>query len=382
MNFIILMGFVSLFGDITYEGSRSVTGPFLGMLGASAAAVGLIAGIGEFLGYALRMASGLLADRTKAYWPLTILGYGLLLFVPLLALTNHWLLAASFIILERMGKAVRSPARDTILSFATKEVGRGWGFGIHEAMDQIGAVVGPLIFTAVFFLKGGYRQGFGFLWIPALLTLALVLTARSRLPLPQKMEEALTEEPQSGLSPVFWLYTVFTFLSVAGFANFAVISYHFKMGAVVPEGQIPLFYCLAMAVDGVTALVIGKTYDKVGLKSLIFLPLLTLLVPFLAFSQNYGLALASAVVWGAVMGMHETIMRAAIADLTHLKKRGFGYGVFNTCYGAALFAGAFITGLLYQRHRGFISVYVVLTQFCSLIFLGRLFGKSRLPHAR
>ena len=166
LQFIFLLGIVSLFGDITYEGARSVAGPYLPSLGASALAVGLVGGIGEFLGYALRLVSGFIADRTKAYWPLTIIGYGLLCAIPLMAITNNWALAALFLILERAGKGIRAPARDAILSHATKQVGRGLGFGIHEAIDQIGAVIGPLIFSAVAFSRGGYREGFMILSIP------------------------------------------------------------------------------------------------------------------------------------------------------------------------------------------------------------------------
>lgn len=370
MQFIILMGFASLFGDITYEGARSITGPYLGVLGASAAMVGLVAGIGEFLGYALRMVSGFLADRTKAYWPLTFLGYGLMFSIPLLALANHWQLAAVFIILERVGKAVRSPARDTILSYATKQVGRGWGFGIHEAMDQIGAVLGPLVFTAAFILKGGYKQGFAALWIPAALTIAVLLIAVNKVPSPEKMEEEHVpgdEDKNNGkLPPIFWLYTLFTFLCVAGFANFALIGFHFSAKGIVPGAQIPLFYCLAMAVDGIAALIVGKTYDKIGLKSLILLPLLTLPIPFFAFSKSYYFALASVVLWGAAMGIHETIMRAAIADLTHIKKRGFAYGIFNTAYGLAWFTGSALMGLLYGVSIAYICVFVIVMEFASL----------------
>lgn len=371
MQFIILMGFVSLFGDITYEGARSITGPYLGMLGASAAVVGLVAGIGEFLGYALRMVSGFFADRTKAYWPLTFLGYGLLVSIPLLAFTNHWQLAALFIILERVGKAVRSPARDTILSYATKEVGRGWGFGIHEAMDQIGAITGPLIFSAAFILKGGYRQGFSILWIPVILTLVVLFRAKGQVPAPEKMEE-LAQASERGskesekLSTLFWLYTLFTFLCVTGFANFALISFHFSSKSIVPGAQIPLFYCLAMAVDGVTALIIGKTYDRIGLKALIFLPLLTAPIPFFAFSHSYIFALVSAVLWGAVMGIHETIMRAAIADLTHIKKRGIAYGIFNTAYGLSWFIGSALMGLLYGVSILSICLFVLMMEIASI----------------
>jgi len=387
MQFIILMGVVSLFGDITYEGGRSVTGPYMAFLGASAAIVGFVSGLGEFLGYALRLVSGYFADRTKAYWPLTFFGYGLILAVPFLAFCGNWQAAAVLIILERMGKAVRAPARDAILSYATKEVGRGWGFAVHEAMDQIGAIAGPLLFSVVFFLKGGYRQGFSILFIPAALTLFVLYQAKIRVSHPERLEEGGTlgaeeAKPVQPFSKVFWLYALFTFFCVAGFANFQVLSYHFKIKAVVPDAQIPLFYMIAMAVDGVVALIIGKTYDKIGLKALFALPILTIPIPFLGFSSSYLLALSSVVLWGAVMGIHETIMRAAIADLTHIKKRGTAYGIFNAIYGLAWFLGSVSVGVLYDKAASIIPIFVVATQALSIPFLFFMGRHSLVPTKR
>jgi len=382
-HFIILLGIVSLFGDITYEGARSVTGPYLAVLGASASIVGLVAGIGEFLGYSLRLVSGYFADRTKAYWPITIIGYTLLISVPLLAFAGYWQFAAFLIILERMGKAIRTPARDAMLSHATKQVGRGWGFALHEAVDQIGAIIGPLIFSAVFILKGGYREGFTILWIPAFLTLTILIVARIKVPSPERLEtsEGRTEQDikeKSRLSKVFWFYALFSFLSVAGFANFQLISYHFKVQSIVSDIQIPIFYAIAMGVDALVALIIGKTYDKIGLKSLITIPLLTLPIPFFAFSHSYSLVLISVVLWGAVMGIHETIMRAAIADLTPLERRGFAYGIFNTVYGAAWFFGSTIMGLLYDISISYLILFVILMEVLSLSAFF-LFKKGILP---
>jgi MFS family permease len=383
-QFIIMMGVVSLFGDITYEGARSVTGPFLYTLGANAAVVGLIAGLGEFLGYALRLLSGYWADRTGRYWVFVFLGYGLILAIPLLALAGIWQVAAVFIIVERMGKAIRAPARDTILSYATKEVGRGWGFGIHEAMDQIGAVIGPLAISAVFFLQGGYRSGFAILVIPALVTMAVLFLARRKVPAPEQMEQAhVAQSPVGGKLPsAFWLYTCFAFLSVAGFANFQLLAYHFAIRSIVPLAQIPLLYAIAMGVDAVVALAIGKTYDRVGLVSLIALPLLTIPIPFLGFSGSYALAIGGIVLWGAVMGIQETIMRAAIADLTPIRRRGLAYGIFNTAYGAAWFAGGLVIGALYERSISWVICFAVVMQVIALPLVYLLHRRTRVNRAR
>jgi len=367
--FIILLGIVSLFGDATYEGARSVTGPYLATLGASASIVGLVAGVGEFIGYALRLASGYLADRTKAYWPLTFIGYGLLLSVPLLAFAGYWQLAALLIILERMGKAIRSPARDTMLSYAAKGVGRGWGFAVHEALDQVGAVIGPVVFSLVFLFHGGYREGFTLLWIPALLTLGVLALAKKKVPSPQELEtpEEVSRQNIKGKLPrVFWLYTIFTLFSVAGFANFQLISYHLKVQAIIPDAHIPLIYAIAMGVDALAALLVGKTYDKIGLMSLLTIPLLTLPIPFLAFSYSYSLVLIGVVLWGVVMGIQETIMRAAIADLTPVERRGFAYGIFNTAYGASWFLGALLMGLLYELSMNYLILFAVVMELISI----------------
>jgi MFS family permease len=374
--FIILLGIVSLFGDVTYEGARSVTGPYLATLGASASVVGLVSGIGEFVGYALRLASGHLADRTKAYWLLTFIGYGLLVSIPLLAFAGNWQLAAVLIVLERMGKAIRSPARDTMLSYATKKVGRGWGFAVHEALDQVGAIIGPLAFSLVLVSHDNYREGFTVLWIPALLTLVVLAIARRKFPVPQNLEapgETSRQNVQGKLPRVFWLYTIFTLFSVAGFANFQLISYHLKAQSIVPDAQIPLIYAVSMGVDALAALLVGKTYDRIGLVSLLAVPLLTLPIPFLAFSHSYSLVLIGMALWGVVMGIQETIMRAAIADLTPIERRGFAYGIFNTVYGAGWGLGGVVMGLLYGHSISYLILFAVVMELISipLFFLVR-----------
>jgi len=367
--FIILLGIVSLFGDITYEGARSVTGPYLYTLGASPGVVGLVAGVGDFVGYSLRLASGYVADRTRAYWLFTFIGYGLLFSVPLLAFAGYWQLAAVLIILERMGKAIRNPARDTMLSYATRTVGRGWGFAVHEALDQVGAVIGPIVFSLVLLSHDTYQEGFKFLWIPALLALAVLALARKKFPSPQKLEVPEgpgKENAQAKLPRILWLYTAFTLLSMAGFANFQLISYHLKAQAIVPDAQIPMIYAIAMAVDAVAALLVGRMYDRIGLTSLLAIPLLTLPIPFFAFSASYSSVLIGMGLWGVVLGIQETIMRAAIADLTPVERRGFAYGIFNTAYGADWGLGGVVMGLLYGLSINYLILFAAVMELVSI----------------
>lgn len=371
MQIIVLLGLVSLLGDITYEGARSVTGPYLALLGASAALVGFISGIGEFIGYALRLASGYLADKTERYWLMTFIGYGLLISIPLLAFAGRWEIAAILIITERMGKGIRSPSRDAILSHATKQVGRGWGFAIHEALDQIGAIIGPLLFTAVFLLNGSYENGFALMIVPVILMIIILSIARKKAPSPAKLESEATDNQNENarIPKVFWIYTCFIIIAVMGFVNFQLISYHLKVEAIVSDAELPLFYAIAMGVDALVALIIGKFYDKKGLRALLFIPLLTIPIPFFAFASSYSLILIAVVLWGAVMGTHETIMRAAIADISPMTKRGLAYGIFNTAYGASWFIGSSVIGILYEISISWIIVFVVSAQIISLPLL-------------
>lgn len=389
---ILLFGLVSLFGDIIYEGARSVNGPYLKTLGASAAVVGLVAGLGEFIGYAVRLFSGYFTDKMKAHWFFTFLGYGMLVAVPLMALAGVWQMAALFIIAERLGKGLRGPARDTIVSQASKGIGTGIGFGISEALDQIGALTGPLIFTGLFFFLGSgqkglgdYQRGYGLLWMPFALLMVCVAAAYKSVPNPEELEVALTpakKEPDK-LSRVFWIYTAFSFVATMGFVNFVLAGYHFKATGVLTDAQIPLFYAIAMGVDGAAALAIGKTYDSLqrkgssahgGLATLLVIPVLSIAIPFLIFSRSFAAIVISVVLWGIVMAAHETIMRSAIADLTPLKKRGTGYGIFNTAYGVAAFAGSFAMGLLYERS---IATLIIAASALQVIALGIFFVLKR-----
>lgn len=364
LRFVVLLGIVSLFGDMTYEGARSVTGPYLALLGASGTAVGMVAGCGELLGYGLRLASGYLSDRTRRYWAIALAGYAMnMLAVPLLALAGRWEVAAALVIAERVGKAIRTPSRDTMLSHATQEMGRGWGFGLHEALDQIGAVLGPLLIAAVLYFQGGYRVAFAVLLVPALLSLAVLLVARSLYPHPRRFE---IEEPDtkpgnvdnaaprpgsrflSTLPRKFWIYLVAVGLVAAGYADFPLIAYHLGKNSVVSPGWIPTFYAAAMAVDAVSALVFGRLFDRIGLRVLVAAALISSLFAPLVFLGGFAPALIGMIVWGVGMGAQESIMRAAIAGMVPPDRRGTAYGTFNAGYGLAWFLGSALMGVLYD----------------------------------
>ncbi|MEM2144916.1 MAG: MFS transporter, partial [Candidatus Jordarchaeaceae archaeon] len=239
-KFVILLGVVSLFADMTYEGARSITGPYLSILGASGTVVGIVAGLGELVGYGLRFISGYISDRTGKYWTITVLGYVMnLLAVPLLALAGRLDIAILLIIAERIGKGIRTPARDAMLSHATAQMGRGWGFGIHEAFDQIGAILGPLTVAAILYFEGSYQVSFAILLVPAILALSVLVRARFLYPRPRAFEEEKAKLQSKGFPKVFWLYLVAVALIAAGFVDFSLIAFHFKEAIVVSDDWIP-----------------------------------------------------------------------------------------------------------------------------------------------
>ncbi len=252
LKFVLMVGVMSFFADFTYEGSRSIIGPYLGLLGAGALAIAVITGFGEFLGYGLRLFSGRRADRTGRYWPITIGGYVLQMsVVPLLALAGSWQVAALLIILERVGKATRNPPRDAMLSHAAKEMGYGWGFGVHEALDQFGAMFGPLLVALVLVIAHhDYKIAFAALAVPAAITLSLVLVARKFYPRPQELSAGPAEVTTTGLPRAFWVYLAGAALVAAGFADFPLIAFHFQRAGTVSAPVVPVFYAVAMRSRG------------------------------------------------------------------------------------------------------------------------------------
>lgn len=350
MVFVILLGLVSLCADVTYEGARSITGPFFATLGASGAVVGFVSGLGELVGYALRLVSGYLSDRTRRYWLLTFTGYTVnLLAVPLLALAGHWVAASTLIVMERLGKAIRTPARDAMLAHATRQMGHGWGFGLHEAMDQIGAVLGPLIVFTTLAYRNDYRLAFAVLLAPALLALVMLTVARMQFPRPHELEVKVLHLETRGFSTTYWLYLGAVGLVAAGYADFPLIAYHFGKTEVVSSSHIALFYALAMGVDAIGALVLGRLFDRVGFYTLALATLISAGFAPLAFLGGFNGAVAGAILWGIGMSAQESVMRAAVAQLVAPERRGTGFGVFHTGYGLAWFAGSALMGWLYDR---------------------------------
>ena len=368
---IIAFGIVSLLADVVYEGARSILGPYLFTLGASAAVVGLISGIGEFVGFALRVVTGRIADRTGAYWTMTIGGYVLtIVAVPLLGLVGRVDLALALVVAERLGKAVRSPARDTLIAAASEPLGRGLGFGLHEAIDQMGAVIGPLLLAGALAVRSGdYRFAFGILAIPGVLVVIALVAPRRMAPDPTHHDP----DPADPAEPVGRVgrarnYRVLVFLSAGGVP---LIAFHLTDRGVLSDAMIPVVFAVGMAVDAGVALITGRAYDRRGLGVLLTLPLLSIGI-LAAFSTSLALVWLGAVVWGAVMGIQESTLRAAVGDLSEPGARATAYGVFNAVYGLALMAGGAALGFLYDLSIPAMAALVVAAQVAATVALRRV----------
>ncbi len=372
-----LLSFVSLFADITYEGARSVLGAYFNILGATAFIVGFI-GVGELINYIMRGLGGFIAGRfrsSKIYWGLVIVGYFVnLVAVPLLAFAGTWQLALILVLLERAGKGLRAPARDVIIAELTEPIGRGKGFGIHEVLDQIGAVAGPaFVAWSLAVSYGNYRLTLLYLAIPAFIALMLVIIAS--IIYPKIKSISISKKAERRISKNFLLYLTSTVFLSLGFVHWALISYHLKVSVKLGDYIIPLFYTLAMLVDAIIAFPIGYIYDKVGLKALTISPILVFASTLLLLFTNTYTVILLVSVWGIVMGIYETIMRAAIADLVEAEHRAYAYGIFGLSIGASWMIGNIVLGFLYQFYKYIMPCYVLLVEAFSALLLMRIIKK-------
>jgi len=349
---ILSMGVVSMLGDIVYESGRGIAPDYLRFLGASALLVGMVSGAGEFIGYAARLVSGNLADRSRAYWLFIFLGYGLILAVPLIGFTFSIEVVMALLLLERFGKALRSPSRDTVVSIVSQGVGSGKAFGLHEAIDQIGAIVGPLILGVVmFYTANNYPIAFKILLIPFALMLVAIAYTYRKIGKGVQVEAKNIKDEGSSLTRGFWIYCIAILLNTLGLVPVALILYS---GASIlqPLGQqwiVPLLYVIVQGVDAPMALISGYLFDRVGIK-LLTLPFILAIFPaFLVSSGGLAGVIAACITFGFVLGMQESIYRAAICDLVPLNRRGTAYGIFNTALGLGTLASGIIFGFLMEH---------------------------------
>lgn len=364
MGFLLLFGVVSLLSDMTHEGANSIQGPYLSMIGASAATIGFISGLGELLGYSLRFVFGRIADKTKKYWTLTIIGYLIdTITVPLLAFVgpHGWIWACVLLSIQRIGKAVKKPAKDTILSFAATQEKVGRSFGIQEMLDQIGAFLGPLfLYIIMLFRTDGdtyktYAFCFLFLLIPAIATIGLLFFSKHKFPNPDKFEPEPKKHEKFKMKPSFILYIVGISLFALGFTDYSLVGMHIgkafvdKGNAIITSATLPLVYSGAMIIDAIAAVLFGKLYDRFGVLSLVLATVFSSLFSIFVFEFNtlptlfIGVAL-----WGIGMGAQESILKAAVTSMVPKDSRATGYGVFELSFGVLAFFGSWLMGVLYD----------------------------------
>ncbi len=371
---VVWFGVVSLAADMVYEGARSVTGPYLASLGASALVVGLVTGAGEAAALGFRVFSGPMADRSGRYWSWTVVGYAMtVVCVPLMAFAPFvgaagLALASTLVILERTGKAVRSPSKSVLLADAARTVGRGRGFAVHKALDQVGAFAGPLLVAGIVALTGTTWPAFAVLAIPGVVAMTLLMRLRVALtaPGPRPSVDAVPDGP---LPRSYYLLTLSCALATFGLLTFGVLSFHLVDDGLVGLPWVPVVYATAMAIEAVSALATGFVFDRVGGRTLLVLPPLVALVPFLAFSSSATVAVAGILVWGLATGILDSTVKALVAETVPRERLGTAYGGFAAVQGVAALAGGGVAGWLYSQGRLSIGLVVGAAQVVALVLL-------------
>lgn len=369
-RFVLIFGCVNFFADMTYEGARSIAGPFLGYLGASATVVGFVAGFGEMVGFGLRSITGYFADKTRQYWAVTFAGYAInMLAVPALALAGSWPMAAALIIAERTGRAIRKPAVESMLSHAGQSIGHGWVFGLNEALDQTGATLGPLLAAWILYRHGGYPHAFAALLISALLCLSVLTVTWFLFRRPQELAGVpKSTAPSKGLSRSYWLYVAAGALIAAGFADFSLIAFHFQQSATIPRSIIPVYYAVAMATGAISGPILGKLLDKLGLSVLLAACVISAFFAPLVFLFGRDLELFGMILWGLGLGAQDSCLKAVLSGVVGPEKRSTAFGVFDTGFGIAWFAGSAVMGVLYDKSILALVIFSMILQVSALPF--------------
>ena len=365
-RFVLIMGLVNLFGDMTYEGGASINGPFLGMLGASAAAISIIAGLGEFLGYSLRSVSGYIADRTGRYWAVSFAGYAInLLAVPAMMFAGNWKTAAALVLAERVGRAIRKPSIESMLSYTTARYGRGWVFAVNTAMDETGATLGPLFVAAVLFFNASYRTAYAMLLLSSVLALASLVAARLGYPVPSRLEQGRTATERH-FTRAYWLYMAASGCFAAGLMSYELISYYLTSAGLVAREWMPVVLAFATGFGVIANLVLGRLYDRFGIRVVLGAVVLSALFTPLVFAGSLAAVLAAMPLWGVGYAIQDTLFKAIVASVLPEHRRGLAFGLFYTGYGCGWLVGSAAVGLLYEHSHLGVVIFAMGAQFISL----------------
>ena len=299
------------------------------------------------------------------------------------------------ILLERLGKAVRSPSKSALLAQAASGVGRGRGFGVHKALDQVGAFAGPLVVAGVVAISSLWA-GMAVLAMPGAIAMVLLVALRRRVPDPGMYDAApapprpgaserrgwWAEAVGAGLSGDFFRYAVAASLTTGALVTFGIIGYHLTVEGLLPVAAVPVLYAAAMGVEAVAALVVGAVYDRAGPRVLLLVPFLVALVPALALGSALVAVLAGVLAWGVAQGVQDSTVKAVVADLVEAPRRATAYGVFAGIQGMLAIVGGVGAGWLYERSLVALVVVVALTQVVALALLVDTFRRARVGAAQ
>ena len=375
--FLLVLGLISLLSDFTHEGARSIYGPYLGLLGASALVISFTSGFGELIGQTLRIVTGFIADKTKKYWTMMFIGYAInLLVIPLLMFVDAsiWQVAIILILLERVGKSIRAPAKSALTSFTTPHLGAGKSFAIEEAMDQFGAFLGPMfVFAVLSFNQGselnGYQLAFGLLGIFAILTLVVLLVAKLKYPHPDQFEQSRSRQSIKG-NKAFMYYMIAISLIALGFIDYPILAFHIGTTTSINIIYVPLLYAMAMGVDAIAALLFGHLFDKKGIVSLIIsVAISTFIAPVFFLVKGVLGIVIGVIIWGVGMGAQESILKAVVSTMVSKEKRATAYGIFYAVFGIAWFIGSLIVGWLYDFNIIYMVIFATFMEGLALVFL-------------
>ncbi len=364
--FVFAMGIVNLFADTTYEGGGAINGPFLGSLGASALAISVTAGLGEFLGYALRLAAGLVADKGGRYWPLTFIGYVInLLAVPAMALAGNWQTGAALILAERTGRAIRKPTVEAMLSYTTGTLGTGWVYALNSALDETGATIGPLLMALILFLHGSYRSGFAVLLISSLLALIALTFARMVFPVPSQLETGATASLDR-FTTAFWVFMLGGALFAAGLMSYELISFYLVSKDIFAADTVPLLLAFATGFGVFANLVLGRLYDRWGFRVLYAAVLFSALFAPLVFSSFLPAVILAFPIWGIGYAVQDTLLKAVVAGLLPRGRRSLAFGLFYAGYGVGWLLGGIAAGTLYSGSPAALALFAAAVQISAI----------------
>ena len=282
-----------------------------------------------------------------------------------MALAGNWQVAALLILAERIGRAIRKPTVEAMLSYTTGKHGKGWVYGVNTALDETGATLGPLIMSLVLFLHGDYRTGYALLLTSSVLALGALVVARINFPVPSRLEQGRTA-PASGLGRSYWLYMVAAVCFAAGLISYELVGYHLATAKIVTEQWIPVLLAFSTGCGVIASLVLGKLYDRSPLPTLLVAVFLSSLFSPFAFFGGSAALLAGMVFWGIGYATQDTLFKAVVASVLPEGERNLAFGLFYTGYGVGWLIGSVVTGLLYEQSRVALVVFAVLAQLISL----------------